>query len=108
MKRLQSFLVFSDLWPYDLGDRAYKALVLAALVGLTIVFSKHLSLPETALSAYLILFAVRPGAFETIAIAVALMCAALLAVGLHPKRQESDLLCPDASRKPKVPLDLEP
>lgn len=82
MKRLQSFLVFSDLWPYDLGDRAYKALVLAALVGLTIVFSKHLSLPETALSAYLILFAVRPGAFETIAIAVALMFAALLAVGL--------------------------
>ncbi|MCV6825662.1 MULTISPECIES: FUSC family protein [Halocynthiibacter] len=82
MKQLHSFLVFSDLWPFDLKDRAFKALVLASVVGLTIVFSKHLSLPETALSAYLVLFAVRPGAFETIGIAIALIFAALFAVGL--------------------------
>lgn len=82
MKQLHSFLVFSDLWPFDVKDRAFKALVLASVVGLTIVFSKHLSLPETALSAYLVLFAVRPGALETIGIAIALIFAALFAVAL--------------------------
>lgn len=77
-----SFWRMSNLWPEAIDDRVAKTLVVAGMMGLTIMASKQLSLPETALSAYLIIFAFRNSALETLRIAVALIFAVFFAVGL--------------------------
>lgn len=65
-----------------ISDRTRNSLIMALLVGLVVLLSKHLSLPETALSAYLIFFATRDNSVATIGIALALIAAVFLAVGL--------------------------
>ncbi|PRY20476.1 multidrug resistance protein MdtO [Aliiruegeria haliotis] len=62
------------------GDRMRRAVLIALGCGLVVVVSKSLSLPETALSAYLVLFAARSEAVETMAVAFGLTLAALAAI----------------------------
>lgn len=79
--------VFTLHWPdgfrpEPLEGPMRRSLVMASVVGLVVLFSKHLSLPETALSAYLVFFATRDNAITTMGTAAALILAAFLAIGL--------------------------
>jgi len=62
--------------------RISRALVLGVAVALTILASKHLALPETAVSAYLIFFATRDDDTTTIATAFGLILASVVAIAI--------------------------
>lgn len=62
-------------------ERAARSVFIALACAFVVAISKALSLPETALSAYLIFFAARREATETAAISMALLVAAFAAVG---------------------------
>ncbi|MXU66048.1 FUSC family protein [Oceanomicrobium pacificus] len=62
--------------------RIRRSLLIALGCGLVVILSKSLTLPETALSAYLVLFAARSEAVETMAVSAGLILAAIAAIFL--------------------------
>jgi len=72
-------------WQSELAPapkRLARATLIAVLCGLLVIISKSLSLPETALSAYLIFFVSKEDSSESIKISIALMVAVLVAFAL--------------------------
>jgi len=72
-------------WQSELAPtpkRLARAALMASLCGLLVILSKSLSLPETALSAYLIFFVSKEDATKNIAMSLALMVVAIVAFGL--------------------------
>ena len=63
-------------------NRLARATLVALLCGLVVIVTKGLSLPETALSAYLIFFASKEESTQSIATSIGLMAAVFVAFGL--------------------------
>lgn len=70
----------SELAPVP--HRLARSILIAVLCGFVVVASKHLSLPETALSAYLIFFASKEESTLSVATAFALILVTFVALGL--------------------------
>lgn len=71
----------SSLHLFEMSDRVKRAALVAISCGAVVLASKWLSLPETALSAYLVLFVSKEDRAETALASVALCIGATLAIG---------------------------
>lgn len=71
----------SSLQLSEMSDRVKRAALVAISCGFVVLASKWLSLPETALSAYLVLFVSKEDRAETALTSVALCIGATLAIG---------------------------